>query len=68
MVITLSKKALKYLDDKIVQVEIDDNLLKKYTDIKAVTNAKGILKKYNTDGLAYQKKVRIEWDRKIELK
>ncbi len=67
MIITLPKKALKYLDSKIVQVEIDDKLLKREINYKAVEQAKGLLKKYNIDGLDYQKRARTEWERKVAL-
>ncbi|MEW6701481.1 MAG: hypothetical protein AB1298_02070 [Bacteroidota bacterium] len=67
MIITLPKKALKYLDSKIVQVEIDDNLLKRESNYEIVQKAKGLLKKYNIDGLEYQKQTRNEWERKVAL-
>ncbi len=67
MIVTLPAKALKYLDSKIVQVEIDDHLLKREINYEAVEKAKGLLKKYNIDGLDYQKRTRTEWERKIAL-
>jgi len=67
MIITLPNKALKYLDSKIVQVEIDDNLLKRESSYEMVRKAKGLLKKHNTDGLEHQKKIRNEWERKVAL-
>ncbi len=68
MIITLPNKALKYLDSKIIQVEIDENLLNKKIDIRALQKAKGLLRKYNIDGLEYQKTIRKEWDRNIEIR
>ena len=68
MIVTLPAKALKYLDSKIVQVEIDDHLLKREINYEAVEKAKGLLKKYNIDGLEYQKQIRNEWERKVALK
>ena len=68
MIITLPNKALKYLDSKIIQVEIDETLLNKKIDIRALQKAKGLLRKYNIDGLEYQKTIRKEWDRNIEIR
>ena len=68
MIVTLPAKALKYLDSKIVQVEIDDHLLKREINYEAVEKAKGLLKKYNIDDLEYQKQIRNEWERKVALK
>lgn len=68
MIVTLPAKALKYLDSKIVQVEIDDHLLKREINYEVVEKAKGLLKKYNIDGLEYQKQIRNEWERKVALK
>ena len=67
MIVTLPAKALKYLDSKIVRVEIDDHLLKKDINYGAVEKAKGLLKKNKIDGLEYQKQIRKEWDRKVAL-
>ncbi|BDQ02587.1 hypothetical protein [Ignavibacterium sp.] len=63
MIITLPKDALKYLDDKIIKVEINEKLLNKNRKISDVKKAKGILKKYLMDGTEYQNKVRKELER-----
>ena len=65
MLITLPRESLKYLDDKVVQVEVDEKTLNKEIDHNAVNKAKGLLKKYNIDGLEYQKKIRKEWERNL---
>lgn len=67
MIVTLPAKALKYLDSKIVRVEIDDNLLKRESDYRAVEKAKGLFFGKKIDGLEYQKQIRKEWERKIAL-
>ena len=65
MLITLPRESLKYLDNKIVQVEVDERILKKDINHNAVKKAKGMLKKHNIDGLEYQKKIRKEWERNL---
>jgi hypothetical protein len=65
MIITLPRESLKYLDNKVVQVEIDEQILKKEIDLDAIKKAKGLLKKYNVDGLKYQKHIRKEWERNL---
>jgi hypothetical protein len=65
MLITLPRESLKYLDNKVVQVEVDEKLLKKEIEHSAIKKAKGLLKKYNVDGLKYQKKIRKEWERNL---
>ncbi len=62
MLITLPKSALKYLDDKIIRIEVDDDLLKKNLKSKSVARAK-ILKKYNIDEAEYQKQIIEELER-----
>lgn len=67
MIITLSKEALKYLDDKIIQIEIDEEVLLKSNLKQRLNSAKGILKNHLVDGLDYQLKIRKEFDRKIDV-
>ncbi|MCS7053021.1 MAG: hypothetical protein NZM09_04735 [Ignavibacterium sp.] len=67
MIITLSKEALKYLDDKIIQIEIDEEVLLKSNLKQRLNIAKGILKNHLVDGLDYQLKIRKEFDRKIDV-
>ncbi|GEM_PF-3717626 len=68
MIVTLPKEALKYLDDKIIKVEIDENLLKEEKKMLRIKKAKGILAKNQIDGLKYQKKIRKEYQRKPDAK
>ncbi|MCX7610967.1 MAG: hypothetical protein N2043_05195 [Ignavibacterium sp.] len=67
MIITLPKEALKYLDDKIIQIEIDEEVLLKSNLKQRLNIAKGILKNHLVDGLDYQLKIRKEFDRKIDV-
>ncbi|MBU2584529.1 MAG: hypothetical protein KKH32_04285 [Bacteroidetes bacterium] len=48
-------------------MEIDDNLLKRESDYRAVEKAKGLFFGKKIDGLEYQKQIRKEWERKIAL-
>lgn len=68
MIITLPRESLKYLDNKVVQVEIDEQILKKEIDLDAIKKAKGLLKKYNVDGLEYQRHIRKEWERNLAVR
>jgi hypothetical protein len=61
MIITLPRESLKYLDNKVVQVEIDENTLKKELRLEVVKKSRGLLNKYNVYGLEYQKQK--EWER-----
>lgn len=67
MIITLPRESLKYPDNKVVQVEVDENTLKKELSLEAVKKARGLLKKYNVDGLEYQKQIRKEWERDLAV-
>lgn len=67
MLLTLPNSALKYLDDKIIRIEIDEYLLKQEPNMKAVEKARGILKKHKIDGVDYQNQIREEWERKVEI-
>ena len=67
MIITLPRESLKYLDNKVVQVAVDENTLKKELSLEAVKKARGLLKKYNVDGLEYQKQIRKEWERDLAV-
>jgi hypothetical protein len=67
VIITLPRESLKYLDSKVVQVEIDEKTLNKELGLKSIKKAKGLLKKYNVDGLEYQKHIRKEWERDIAV-
>lgn len=67
MIITLPRESLKYPDNKVVQVEVDENTLKKKLSLEAVKMARGLLKKYNVDGLEYQKQIRKEWERNLAV-
>ncbi len=65
MLITLPRESLKYLDDKIVQVEVDAKSLKKEMENDVIKKTKGLLKKYKIDGSEYQNQIRKEWDRNL---
>ncbi len=67
LIITLPRESLKYLDNKVVQVEVDENILKKELNLEVIKKARGLLKKYNVDGLEYQKQIRKEWERELAV-
>ena len=68
MLLTLPNSALKYLDDKVIRIEIDEDMLKHGLGLKAIVKARGILKKHKIDGVEYQKQARKEWERKVEIR
>lgn len=68
MIITLPKDALKYLDEKIIKVEIDEKILLENDRLSRIKGAKGILKDLEVDGLEYQIKIREELDRSLNDK
>lgn len=65
MLITLPRESLKYLDDKIVQVEVDVKSLKKEMENDVIKKTKGLLKKYKIEASEYQNQIRKEWDRDL---
>ena len=66
-ILTLHRKSVKEINDKIVKIEINEKDLeqiKKQIDWQIVENAKEILKDKNVEPLEYQKNARKDWDRK----
>lgn len=68
MIITLPKDALKYLDEKIIKVKIDEKIISENDRLNNIKNAKGILKNFGIDGVEYQIKIREKFDRNLDDK